>query len=293
MVRLSAKQPRIIPYPAKKAPALALRPERPKSRDEQIAERQAAQGDVFMREVDDALRQDEMTGFFKRYGIPVAAAVTVGLLGLAGYLWWDHSSTQATGERGEKLVVALDDIESGNLAAADKELTALAGEGSDASAAAAKLARAGIALQQNRKADAVKLYAEVAADSGVPKPYRDLATIREVASSFDDLNPQQVVDRLKPLAVPGNAWFGSAGELVGIAYLKQGNDKLEGPLYAQIARDEKAPETLRRRARQMAGLLGVDAIDDVARAASSGPGGAPMADAPAGDAAPAPAQPAQ
>lgn len=275
---------------------MALRPERPKSRDEQIAERQAAQGDVFMREVDDALRQDEMTGFFKRYGIPVAAVVTVGLLGLAGYLWWDHSNTQATGERGEKLVVALDEIEGGNLAAADKTLTTLAGEGSDASAAAAKLARAGIALEQNRKADAVKLYAEVAADSGVPKPYRDLATIREVASNFDDLNPQQVIDRLKPLAVPGNAWFGSAGELVGIAYLKQGNDKLAGPLFAQIARDEKSPETLRRRARQMAGLLGVDAIDDVARAAA-GPGGAPAGASTgasgAGDGAPALAQPAQ
>ena len=29
--------------------------------------------------------------------------------------------------------------------------------------------------------------------------------------------PQRVIDRLKPLATPGNPWFGSAGELVAMA----------------------------------------------------------------------------
>ena len=76
-----------------------------------------------------------------------------------------------------------------------------------------------------------------------------------------------MIDRLKPLAVPGNPWFGSAGELVGMAYLKQNNTALAGPLFAAIARDKDAPETLRNRVRQLAGLLGVDAIDDTAKAA--------------------------
>lgn len=83
-----------------------------------------------------------------------------------------------------------------------------------------------------------------------------------------------MVDRLKPLAVPGSAWFGSAGELLGIAYLKLGQRELAGPLFAAVARDETTPQSLRRRARQLAGLLGVDAVDDVARAASEEGGGA-------------------
>ena len=74
--------------------------------------------------------------------------------------------------------------------------------------------------------------------------------------------PDAVVARLKPLAVPGNPWFGSAGELVGMAYLKQGNTALAGPLFGAIARDTKTPDTLRARARQEAGLLGYDTIDD-------------------------------
>jgi len=237
---------------------LALRPENPQSPNDK---RHAAQQDVFMREVDDALRQDEMSGFFKRFGIPLLAAIVVGLLALAGYLWWDHSRKQAADENSEKLTLAIDEIEAANLAGAEKHLKELT-EGTDANAAAAKLMRAGIALRQSRNDDAVKLFADVAADGDAPRPYRDLALVREVATNFDKMDPQQVVDKLKPLAVPGNPWFGNAGELVGIAYLKQGKDNLAGPLFAQIARDTKSPETLRRRARQMAGLLGVDAVDD-------------------------------
>jgi hypothetical protein len=130
--------------------------------------------------------------------------------------------------------------------------------------AVAQLMRAGIALQQGKRDDALKLFASVSADSSAPQPYRDLAAIREVAAKFDAMPPQQVIDRLKHLAVPGNPWFGSAGELVGMAYLKQNNTALAGPLFAAIARDKDSPDTLRNRVRQLAGLLGVDAVDDAA-----------------------------
>ena len=252
---------------------MALRPTRPKSRSDQLAERQAAQNDVFMREVDDALRQDEMMGLVRRYGLPVGAVIAAGLLGLAGWLWWEHSGRQSAGETGEKITMAIDRLEAGHAADADKELAPIAAEGGG-SATVAKLLRAGIALEQNRRAEAVKLFAEVSEDKAAAQPFRDLATIRQVAIGFDAMQPQQVVDRLKPLAVPGNAWFGSAGELVGLAYLKQGRKDLAGPLFASIAKDKQVPESLRRRARQMAGVLGFDAIEDVNQAAA---GDAPAA----------------
>jgi hypothetical protein len=246
---------------------LALRPTDPKTPADPRADRDAAQNEVFLREVDDALRQDQMFGIFRNYGKPIAAAVVAGLLALAGWLWWDNSRNTATGERGEQITQALDRIEAGHFDTADKALAAVAAE-SGGAAATAKLGRAGIALQQNKREQAVRLYAEVAEDADAPKPFRDLATVRQVALGFDSMPPQVVIDRLKPLAVPGNPWFGSTGELVGIAYLKQNRADLAGPLFASIARDKDAPESLKRRARQMAGVLGVDAIDDVAKAAA-------------------------
>jgi hypothetical protein len=267
---------------------LALRPQRPQSRTDQLAVQKAAEQDIFFREVDDALRQDKMSGFFKRYGIPVIAGVVILLAALAGYLWWDHDRKQALGQHGEELTKALDQVEAGNADAAKKQLDTLAAEADDGSGTAARLLLAGVALEQGRQADAVKGFAAVAADTSAPKPLRDLALVREIAANFDAMPPQQVVDRLKPLAIPGNPWFGSAGELTGLAYLKQGKVNLAGPLFASIARDKDSPESLRRRARQLAGLLGVDAVDDVAKAAAGdlAPESAPQ---PAGESVPQPA----
>lgn len=247
---------------------MALRPDNSQSREDKLAVRKAAEQDVLLREVDDALRQDEMSGAFKRFGLPMGIGVLAILLGLGGYLWWDGNRKSSASERGEQFTMALDEIEHRQLAEGDKALAALGAGSSPGTRAAANMMRGGVALEQGKRDEAAKLFAQVAADGAAPQPYRDLATIREVAVKFDSLPPQQVIDKLKPLAVPGNAWLGSAGELLGIAYLKQGRNDLAGPLFASIARDKNAPETLRARARQMAGLLGVDAVDDVDKAAN-------------------------
>jgi len=242
---------------------LALSPQIPDPKSDKKKEREEAQKDGFVREVDEALRQDELSGFMKRYGWSLVLLLVLGLGGFAGYLWWEDSQKQVAEKRSEDFVVALDNLDAQKLGDADGKLNPLAIEEGVASAAAAKLLRAGIAVEQNRLKDAIKLYAEVAGDAEVPQPYRDLATVREVAANFDAMKPQEVIDRLKPLAVPGTPWFGVAGELVGTAYLKQDKKDLAGPLFAKIAKDKEMPESLRERARQLAGSLGVDALDDV------------------------------
>ena len=262
------------PYPvSSESPAkLALRPDRPESRKDQLATREAAQQDGFLREVDDALREDEFKTALQRYGIPLGIGLLLGLLALAGYLWWsDHQKGEAA-RRGEEFTLALDQVESGNLTGARTKLDALAKEGGGASQAAAMMLQAGILLETGKTSEAAIQFAAIAADDSAPQAYRDLATIREITVKFDTMKPDDVVSRLKTMAVPGNAWFASAGELVGMAYVKQGRNDLAGPLFAAIAKDKDSPESARSRARQMAGLLGVDAIDDVEKAAGLVPG---------------------
>ena len=248
-----------------------------------------AQQDVFMREVDEALREDQLKTAMSRYGVLAGVAVAALLLALGGWLWWRDHQQRAAGEQGEKYMVALDQVEAGRLGPAVAALKPLESDGPQGVRAAALLMQAGIAAGQGRKPEATRLFQQVAADGAMPQPYRDLATIREVAINFDSLAPDTVIARLKPLAVPGNPWFGSAGELVGAAYLKQGKNDLAGALFAQIAKDPDVPETLRSRTRQMSGLLGVDAVveADIAKI------GAPQNDAagspPAATAVPAPA----
>jgi hypothetical protein len=240
---------------------LALPPSSPESAEERNRKKAEAEQDTFLREVDDALRQDQFEGFLKTYGKPLLAGIAIGLVALAGYLFWhEHRQSQAN-ERSEQFVVALDELEAGNRKGAYDKLAALAADEGTASATSAALLRAGLAIELGKPGEAAGIYEKVAADSGAPQPMRDLATVRLVALRFDEMKPQQVIDQLKPLAVPGNAWFGVAGEMLGMAYLEQGKNDLAGPLFAQIARDKDVPSSLRGRSRQLAGLLGVDALD--------------------------------
>jgi len=242
---------------------VALTPDSEQTRAQQLAARKEREQEVLLREVDDAVRQDQLGSAVRRYGWPIAGALVLGLAAFAGWLFWsDHREGQIE-ERSEKLIAAFDQLDAGRIQQASGDLATLSEDGSSATAISAKLARAGIALRDNHQDEAVKLYESIASDADAPKPYRDLAAIRAVAIQFDKLEPQKVIDRLKPLATPGNPWFGSAGELVAMAYMKQRKKDLAGPLFAAIAKDEDVPETLRSRTRQLAGLLGYDAVVDV------------------------------
>ena len=80
--------------------------------------------------------------------------------------------------------------------------------------------------------------------------------MREIATRFDTLEPRQVVERLRPLAIAGNPGFGSAGEMTAIAYLNMNNPKAAGAVLAAMAKDEGVPESIRSRAVQLAGTIG-------------------------------------
>lgn len=245
---------------------MALPPDTPPTPQQQ---RQNAQQDVFVREVDDALRQDQALAIAQRWGWPVGIAIVLGLAGLGGWLGWNWYAAKQAGERAERYVLALDELGAGSADAAAKAMVPLSQEGAPASKASAALTRAGILLGQGKKDEALKAFAQVAGDADVPAPYRNLALVREVSANFDAMAPKDVVARLKPLAVPGNPWFGSAGELVGMAYLKQNQPQLAAPLFGAIAKDEGVPESLRARARQFAAQLGVDTADETLKQAGA------------------------
>jgi hypothetical protein len=128
--------------------------------------------------------------------------------------------------------------------------------------AAALFARATAQSEANNNAAAIATLRSIAANGDFAEPYRQAALIRQTSLEFDRLQPQQIILRLGPLARPGNAWFGTAGEMVGIAHLKMNRPDLAGPLFARIGRDETVPPSIRTRAIQMAGSLGINAMPD-------------------------------
>ncbi|ETI58522.1 hypothetical protein C100_23440 [Sphingobium sp. C100] len=216
--------------------------------------------EAFMREVDDAVREDQLATFWARYGRWLLAALVLGLAAFGGWLYWQHHSKTQAEAVSEQMDTVLDAAIGGGTPDA-KQLDALTKADQPGYRASAQLVKAGVAARKGDAKAAIALYGAMAADAKLDKPYRDLALIRQTSLQFDSLKPQQVVDRLKPLAIEGAPWFGSAGELVAIAYMKMGKNDLAGPMFAAMAKDEKVPQSIRSRARQMAGVMGIDAVE--------------------------------
>jgi hypothetical protein len=229
-----------------------------------------ADNESFYREVDEELRRDQMKTLWERYGKLVIAAIVLVLAAIGGFIWWQNQQVVKAGERGEQLIGAFDDIAARRKAAAIGKLDALAKSGSDGHRAAALMTKADLAIEEGNLKGAAATFKQVADDKGLAQPYRDVALIRMTALELDTLPPQAVVDRLKGLAVAGNPWFGSAGEMVAISYLKLNKPQQAGALFAAMAKDKKLPDTLRSRATQMAGSLGVDAVQEAADANQEG-----------------------
>lgn len=219
---------------------------------------------MLIREIDEAVREDAVLGFLRDHGVKLLAAVTVLVAGVGAYLLWDNYREGQLEAQSETLISALDYADQRDFKTASDKVAPLLADGSTPGArTAARFLQASAALEQGDAAKATTLFKAIAGDADAPPALRDLALVRDVSTNFDTMKPAAVIAQLADLAKPGNPWFGSAGELVAMAHLESGNRAEAGRIFAQIAKDEDQPETLRSRARQMAGLLGVDAVVDV------------------------------
>ncbi|MFC7536578.1 tetratricopeptide repeat protein [Sphingomonas sp. GCM10030256] len=212
----------------------------------------------FIREVDENLRRSQAEDFFKRYGGWLIAAAVLVLALAAGILYWRNHQVEVAQGQSEALAQVITDIGNGKTGNADARLAAMAKNAPDAYRGAALLSQAALALQSGNRTKAADAYRAVSQDDDLPEGLRQAALVRGTAVEFDTLKPEEVVSRLQELAKPGNPWFGSAGELSAMAMLKQNRTAEAGRLFAAIGNDKTAPASLRGRAQQIAGSLGVE-----------------------------------
>jgi len=214
--------------------------------------------ETFVREVDENLRRDQLQDLVKKNLNWIIAAVFLFLAASGGYIYWQNYQKQKNDEAVEQIAQVFTDISKGQMQTAPARLDKLSDAHSKAVRAAAGFGRAAVALERGDQKLALAKFKDMAGDSSLPKPFRDLALIRQTALEFDGLKPADVISRLEPLAKPGAPWFGSAGELTAMAEVKLGKTAEAGRLFAAIARDDTVPDTTRGRAIQMASSLGVD-----------------------------------
>lgn len=219
--------------------------------------------DTFVREVDDAVRADRLQEFGRRFGKPLIALLVVGLLAFGGWLYWNTHRDASAGALGTTLNGAIDSLAQGRPKAATSAAEPLAKGNDPTYRALALMVQGNAALSQGDMQGASAKFATVAADASIDQALRDAALLRQMLADYDRIQPATLIARLRHIvARPDSPAFASAAELTALAELKRGNDAAAGALFKRIADSDNAPESLKSRAVQMAGMLGVDAVPD-------------------------------
>lgn len=215
--------------------------------------------ETFLREVDENLRRDRVMDLFRDHRGLLIGALIAFLAIAGGLIWYEEYRRKQAGDEVEALSLIYKDIGEKKLGTVPARLDTLARSDSPAVRATAMFTRAALASDQRDLPLASRMFGQIAADEDLPQSYRDAALIRQVAADFDKMKPDEVIAKLAPLTKPDHAFYGTAAEMTAAALIKQGKKAEAGKLVAAIAADRSLPDTLRGRAVQLAGSLGVDA----------------------------------
>jgi hypothetical protein len=235
--------------------------------------------EAFLREVDEELRREQFLGFWRRYGIAVGGAIVLGLAALGGVLFWQHYREQQAAAQGEQFNKVYDLLASNKPGDAEKTLADLAKSDVATYRALAVTVQADVILRDMKtddpKQSATKLkeaaarFAAIVADKSIAQPLRDLALIRQTYAEYDQLAPQAVIDRMKPLAVAGAPWIGSAGELIAVTQLQMHQPAQARATLQRVIGDPNIPDTIRQRAVQLSSAIENGSVGRDAAAATT------------------------
>jgi hypothetical protein len=218
--------------------------------------RGSAGGDEFIREVDEAVRQDRWMQLWKRYGTYMVGAALAIVLGTgAGVAWrnWQESQRQSEALRFAAAEQLLRQDQANEAAAAFRALAEDAGSGyrvvarlraAEAEAAAGESAAAVATLDHLSESDAARAV------------YRQLGDLLTLQREFDRAAADALEGRVAELTAPDAPWRHSALELEALAQIRAGDlDGARRTLDTLLA-DPRTPANLSRRAAELMAAIG-------------------------------------
>ena len=209
----------------------------------------------FMREVDEAVRQDQYKRLWDRYGVYALAALVLLVAGVAAYKGWVYWREREAGEAGAKFSQALAMQEGPDAAKANEMFTALAANGPKGYRI---LSRFQLAVAEAKAGDtdkAVADYDTLANDPSIDDILRGHATLQAAALRLDKADFAEMEKRLKGLIDSNSAWSFSARELLGLSAYRTNDMREAEKQFSTLLADQATPPNLRERADMMLALI--------------------------------------
>jgi hypothetical protein len=201
-------------------------------------------------EIDDAVRQDDLKLWWKRWGSWVVVAAVLAIVAVAALVGWRQYDASRRGEASVAYSQALAKIES-DRAAALAELNKQADGAPEPYRSLAALAAAQLL---DKPEDQIAALQAVAAR--LPPELSDLALVIAGYRSVDAGKLDGLLAQLGPLAQPDRPFHASVIELQALAAARKGDLKQARELWTSLVKDSGAPQGVQQRAQAMLSLHG-------------------------------------
>jgi hypothetical protein len=202
-------------------------------------------------EVDEEVRKDQFSVFWRQYGKFVVAGATLALALSVGFVWWQDYDFKQRAQSSQEFEQAIKFIAAKKNDEANQTFAKLSESGTSGYVMLARFRAAGIKADAGDHAAAAQIYGALAADDSLDKVYRNLAQLYSIMQRADDGDPAQLAEEVKPLLHVDSAWRFSALELAAALALRQKNSDVAKNHLKALADDPAAPIGLRRRASEM------------------------------------------
>lgn len=213
------------------------------------------QGDTFLREVQEAVRQERYKALLDKYGVYIIALAVLVIGGVAGYTGWTYWQERRAQESGTQFTQALILEDGADQAKAQQELAALAESGPQGYRVLSRFQLAAAEAKAGKTDEAVKAYDALATDADVDKILQSLATLQGAALRLDSADYAEMESRLKGLIDSNGAWRFSAREMLGLSAYRLNDIREAERQFTVLLSDPGTPPNLRERAEMMLALI--------------------------------------
>ena len=218
--------------------------------------------DIF-DELNEDLRAERARAMAFRYGGLGVGVLVLVLLGFGGYEAWQWNQRRGAAAAAVPFIAAMnaaDALPTGGPAPARKQDAAafdqIAATGPAGYRTLARLREAGLQADAGELGAALKLWDQVAADTGADPLLRNLADLLWVQHQVDAGDPVAIAARLQALDVAGNPWRPLAQEARAMLALRQDDKASTIRILRSLAEDRTVAEAVRARATGLLTVLG-------------------------------------
>jgi hypothetical protein len=211
--------------------------------------------DSFVQEVDESLRQDRIMALARRYGLWVAGAFVVALLGVSGWMLWKDQTLKASRAHAEEYAAAQRMAREGNLEGAKAEFERLTGDGPEVYRVMARMEHAALVALEGDLQAAVTEFDQAAEEADDPL-MREMAQLRAAYLVAETQDFAALQARLQPLIESESRLSYLARELLAIEAWEAGDNDLARDTLENLTLAFDAPETVRERAQIALAVIG-------------------------------------